>query len=223
MSKNVWSWRDAIRQSGLHPNTRLVLLTLSIYMNELGRGAFPSYQTLAEDTGLNKRTVMRHIELATEAGFLEKTRGLRENKSYTSNRYTAKYPEGVVTRVTLGSDTGDTRGSDTGVTPITLQYINTPLNNPPIPPKGVVDVPDFIDGDVWDKWIRHRKEIKKKLTPTQSEGQIKKLTRWHESGYDVNEIITTSIENGWQGLFEPKKGKDNARTPEQELHEFLAR
>lgn len=67
-----------------------------------------------------------------------------------------------------------------------------------------IAVPDFIDGDVWMNWINHRNEIKKKLTPTQSKAQIKKLTKWYEQGYDVNKIINQSIQNGWQGLFEPK-------------------
>lgn len=124
----VWSWRDAIRQSDLQPTTKLVLYTVSIYMNEIGGGAFPSYKTLANDCGLSKRTTMRHIEIAIQAGFIGKEKGLRENGSYTSNRYKATYPSWVVSRVTLGSDTGDTRGSVTGDTPINTPVINTPSN-----------------------------------------------------------------------------------------------
>lgn len=53
------------------------------------------------------------------------------------------------------------------------------------------------------EWITHRAEIKHKLTPSAARLQLKFL-----SGYDCPtaiEIINTSIMNGWQGLFEPKK------------------
>lgn len=75
-------------------------------------------------------------------------------------------------------------------------------NNPPTP---LLEVPDFIDGDLWLEWIEYRKEKKKKLTPLQAKKQIKKLTDWHNEGIDVNQVIETSISNGWQGLFKPKE------------------
>ena len=76
----------------------------------------------------------------------------------------------------------------------------------------MIEIPDFISGDLWIDWMKHRAEIKKKLTPTQSEAQIKKLTRWHGEGHDPNAIITESIANGWQGLFKPKEGKYNGKS-----------
>lgn len=103
-------------------------------------------------------------------------------------------------------------------------------NNPPTPQGGgekveekkavkktndepPIEVPEFIEGDLWLKWIQHRKEIRKKLTRTQAEAQIKKLTKWKEQGYDPNEIIRNSISNGWQGLFEPKPGDNGSAKP----------
>lgn len=73
-------------------------------------------------------------------------------------------------------------------------------------------IPDFINGDLWIEWINHRSEIKKKLTPTQSQKQISKLTKWHNEGIDVNQVILDSISNGWQGLFKPKKGAKNGKS-----------
>lgn len=105
----------------------------------------------------------------------------------------------------------------------------TITNNTPLPPKGgLIEIPNFINSDVWDSWVKHRSEIKKKLTRTQSEKQIEKLNKWHDAGHDVNEIITQSVANGWQGLFEPKGQKngynnrqtDSERT-KQQLQEWV--
>jgi len=70
--------------------------------------------------------------------------------------------------------------------------------NPPTP------LPEFISNDLWERWEKHRKEIKKPLTKTQAEAQVKKLTDWHSEGMDVSAVIENSIAGGWQGLFKPK-------------------
>ena len=91
-----------------------------------------------------------------------------------------------------------------------------------------ITIPSFIDGDVWMDWYEYRKEKKKKLTKTTIEKQIKKLTKWHNEGHDVNEIINTSIMNTWIGLFKPKEGAQSAKhskseKADRELQEFLDR
>jgi len=63
----------------------------------------------------------------------------------------------------------------------------------------------------WDEWAQHRKEIKKKLTPTTITKQLKQIEKWGEAR--SIQSIETSILNGWQGLFEhndnTRKGNGN--------------
>lgn len=94
--------------------------------------------------------------------------------------------------------------------------------------KEFFDIPNFVDGDVWMRWVKFRKEKKKTLTPTTIEAQIKKITKWHEGGHDVNAIIEQSIAQGWVGLFELKKGNGNdgltkSQRADRELQELLDR
>ena len=91
--------------------------------------------------------------------------------------------------------------------------------------KVLIEVPSFISGEVWESWIKHRTEIKKKLTATQSHEQIKKLTAWNDSGLDANEIILNSIGNGWTGLFKPKTNNviTKRNSVDDELQQFLER
>lgn len=69
-----FDWERAIRRSGLHPTTRLVLLTLGTYMSRDGTGARPTQDTLADATGLSSRAVRSHLGIAREAGWIERTR-----------------------------------------------------------------------------------------------------------------------------------------------------
>lgn len=59
--------------------------------------------------------------------------------------------------------------------------------------------PEFIQ--TWERWVKHRREIKKPLTPTQAESQLKKMS---SMGFDRSiAMMEHTIEKGWQGLREP--------------------
>jgi hypothetical protein len=74
-----------------------------------------------------------------------------------------------------------------------------------IPPE--LNDPRFLE--VWQEWIKHRSEIRKKLTPSASKKQLKKLAGW---GLEraIN-AIEHSIAGGWQGIFEEGSGGGKRR------------
>lgn len=53
----------------------------------------------------------------------------------------------------------------------------------------------------WADWKQHRKEIRKKLTPTSVKRQLAKLAAMGEQRAIA--ALNHSILNGWQGIFEP--------------------
>lgn len=75
--------------------------------------------------------------------------------------------------------------------------------------------------DTWDTWVAYRKEIKKALKPSTEQQQIKSLLAWRSEGHDCNEIIVTSIRNGWTGLFSPDGNKKKKPTNGSSV-EFVA-
>lgn len=86
--KPLFSWRSAVCESNLKATTRHVLLTLSLHMNERGGSCFPSVDTLAAETSLNRATVIRQLQIAEATGWLHVTRSVGR----TSNRYEAVVP-----------------------------------------------------------------------------------------------------------------------------------
>jgi hypothetical protein len=73
---------------------------------------------------------------------------------------------------------------------------------PEIKTEVAIGLPEWINHQAWDEWELHRKEIKHKLTPSTRKSQLKFLEKFKE---DHVEIIRTSIQNGWTGLFQLKK------------------
>jgi DNA-binding HxlR family transcriptional regulator len=72
----------------------------------------------------------------------------------------------------------------------------------PTPAK--IELPGWLDKEVWAEWVEYRKEIKKKLTPSMISKQLKFLEK-HNGTHAA--IIEQSIQNGWTGLF-PLKEQD---------------
>nr|WP_314585539.1 helix-turn-helix domain-containing protein [uncultured Pseudomonas sp.]BDD46420.1 hypothetical protein 5 [Moraxellaceae bacterium] len=74
MSVQAMSWAMQMPKSTLgDASARHVLLCLANYAGQDGRGAFPSAEQLAEDTGLSERTVRYKLDLLEEMGLI--TRG----------------------------------------------------------------------------------------------------------------------------------------------------
>ena len=61
-------------------------------------------------------------------------------------------------------------------------------------------IPPFIDLKVWSSWLDHRKAMRKPLTPQAAKIQLENLAAWRDEGFDVSEIINTTIGRNWQGL-----------------------
>ncbi len=83
---------------------------------------------------------------------------------------------------------------------------NSEINTDPNSKKSLEIVLDSsIDPEVWKQWIEYRHERKLICNPMTMQAQIKLLEKIAANGFSPNETILSSITNGWQGLFEPKK------------------
>lgn len=65
------------------------------------------------------------------------------------------------------------------------------------------DIPEWLDKEVWDAWVKHRIDKKKPLTLKAMQLSIKVLEK---DKAHAQEIIEASIMGGWTGLFEYKGG-----------------
>lgn len=61
--------------------------------------------------------------------------------------------------------------------------------------------------EAWNKWVKHREEIKAPLKPTQVEAQLQRLAERGEA--DAVRVIMHTVGQGWQGLREPDANGGN--------------
>lgn len=82
----ITRWQNAIADSqDLESSTRLVLWTLSRFMNQNGGSCFPTIERLMASCALSNTTIIKHLRLAIEAGWISRTpkKTGRDNKSYS--------------------------------------------------------------------------------------------------------------------------------------------
>lgn len=71
------------------------------------------------------------------------------------------------------------------------------------------ELPECLPMGVWAEWIAYRRNRKLTCNEDTIRGQLKNLFSWNEAGHDAQSVIRSSIDNGWQGLFEPKAKTSN--------------
>jgi len=83
-----------------------------------------------------------------------------------------------------------------------------------------IDLPVEANHDAWREWCEYRKARKKPVTEAAARKQLKLLCR-----YPIpvqQQIVDTSIQNDYQGLFEPKGGTHGHRTDQPSTRKLSA-
>lgn len=169
-------------------------------MIEVNTGQVPtSYRRLQTAWGWGAGKVQRFLSLLESDGMI----GTETERGFliiTICNY-AKYQRKEDTSGTP-MDTETERGRNAGGTNINKGITKGEINNPLIP---------ILGKELTEKFEQHRKELRKKLTPTQREALAKKLSKMDNPAQAVSEAIA----NGWQGVFplknEPAKLNEKPR------------
>lgn len=76
--------------------TRLLLWTLSSHMDKDGGSCFPSVRTIAKKACISPVTVVKHIQIAVELGWIVKAPAGSGGQGWRRNQYCAAIPEKVI-------------------------------------------------------------------------------------------------------------------------------
>lgn len=199
-----------------NPLRKLVLIKLADNASDQGE-CWPSYQHIADQCEISKRSVMLHVSNLEAQGLLKKEIRKGGPKGNSSNLYYltltgAAYSPGVVQEIHQGS-AGAAPGGSAGAAPrtshsfepVTESVEQTVADAPSAKKKAqkfdpMTCKPANVSEQTWADWCQHRKEIRKPLTATTCAKQAKTLAGHHAP----DAVINQSISNGWTGLFPEK-------------------
>ncbi|MET1410717.1 helix-turn-helix domain-containing protein [Roseibium sp. HPY-6] len=90
----AWGWRHAMcAAKELPATTKHVLLTLSMFMNEFGESCFPPISDLVKYSSLDKKTVIKHLGIAREKGWVAVSQHGFRGQKWKRNEYSVRWLE----------------------------------------------------------------------------------------------------------------------------------
>lgn len=215
----LFDWRSAVASKfgPEKPTTRFVLLTLALHMSPKGDSCWPSIDLLAEESGLSRRAVIEHLQLAEQNGWIAKRdRSTRSGQGWRRVEYFCTIQPGIETRVrnddsergapgspAKGGDF-DAEGGDRDSKKVVHQghpstSKNTTRGNQI--PASAFALPDWIREEVWKAYEEMRKKIRKPMTERARDLIIKKLHDMKQSGQDANAVLEQSVIGSWTNIY----------------------
>jgi biotin operon repressor len=219
-----WAWA----QKGMKANHKLVLLSLANYANDDNR-CWPSYNTIADETGLSRSSIIRASNELKKNGYIEILHRNNTNGSNTSNVFLLKIqltveqvkPNDVVSHRHHHSVTQTPPSvrerlpqCHTDTTLVSERHPNLTIESKKEPNNKIIrEYPSCVEKDVWDEFMRVRKKRKAVDSDFAYNRLLLKAEKFHSLGYNVNELITDAIVGGWKDFYEPKQARNPKITP----------
>ncbi len=206
-------------RSGQSGDSLLLLLAMADFCTEQGV-CWPSQETLAKRVRCSARwihTLVKRLIKSSDISVVEKGGGRGRSAQYQLNPSYVN-PE---LKSSIVEDSLNNKSSNSVPKKVELSDVNPELSNikvehcvpgnhhrtvkePSVEPSSTLPLPfnspDF--AEAWEQWENHRREIRKKLTPTAIKSQFALCLKIGKA--DAIEMLQNSVRNGWTGLFEPK-------------------
>lgn len=204
---------------------KLVLLKLADNASDDGV-CFPSYQHIADQCEISRRSAISHIDALIEMGWVEK-KERKTKEGNTSNLYILRLEQGGENTVSssenssLGGVNNLHHPSENisptpseNISPRTSHSINQSINHKKTTQKkstALTLLSEFgITGQLAEDFITHRKAKKAPITKTALERLQKQADL---AGLPLAEVAEIMIERGWRGF---KAGWDWQETPQNQ-------
>ena len=198
---------DLLRNGDLKANTKILLLVLISYENELEGYSYPSQTRLIRETGLSKKTLLKCLNELEEKGYIKRVKEKGENNKYYISSSTKIDTTGSGKNDTSTSSKNDTTTSSKNST---LKELN---KNKKEKKENKTDLDKLIEAytendllvEALKDFIKMRKAIKRPLTDRAMKGILNKLNSYSHDDLEKIEILDASIMNSWQGIFPLKE------------------
>lgn len=206
----------AARKLRLPPRDKFVLLALADYANDNAE-AYPKQSTIAEWTCYARQTVNEALNSLEAAGLIQAKQTYRDDGGKSVKVYRLTFVDTPhVSEDDMGMSARTTRACRPGRQPHVSQddsknpQEGTPKKEPKRDTSAIakpkrskfnpasIQLPDFVSPDSWESFVKHRKDIGKPVTEQGAKLTLAKLAK---TPGDADEMLRTSVERGWTGVF----------------------
>lgn len=200
--------------------TKFVLVKLADNANDDGV-CWPSYNHIADQCEISRRSAMRHVKILVELGLISLTYRSGE-KGNSSNVFRLKLDSVTSDKLSPPSAkvvTEDHQPSDTQ-TPPPSDIVSPRTSHsfePVSEPKKTIkksrlensELPESLNTVAWAQWLDYRSKVKKPFkTPRGERRAMNELLKLSQGDQTLQQrIVDQSIDHEWLGLFELKTNR----------------
>lgn len=238
----------ACRPLQMPSSPKAVLMALADYADEAG-AAWPSIPTLCEYTCLSERTVHAAIKWLEQAKVVVADRANGRHTTYVVDANSFQqppqqlHPRSSCTPANPAATTAVAAVAPPQMPHSPPQHLRSNNQEQPKEQPGTtnkrerkakapafdamaVELPDWLPAESWERWVRHRAQLKKPITEETARQQIEDLGDYRRQGHQPADVIKHCIGKSWQGLFPPKQAFGQRAAPamsesERRKQEFL--
>ena len=197
---------ELLRSGELKANTKILLLVLMSYKNEIEGYSYPSHSRLLKETSLSKTTLLKCLNELEEKGYIKRVKEKGENNKYYIS---SGIKIDTDTSIKNGTTTSAKNNTTTSTKNSTLKELNKNIKKE----KEKSNIDKIIEAytkndllvEALKDFIKMRKAIKRPLTDRAMKGILSKLNNCASDDLEKIEVLDQSIMNSWQGIFPLKE------------------
>ena len=198
---------NLLRSGELKANTKILLLVLMSYENEIEGYSYPSQTRLLKETSLSKTTLLKCLNELEEKGYIKRVKEKGENNKYYISSSIKIDTDTSTKNSTTTSAKNDTTTSTKNST---LKELNKNKKEKKENKTNLDKLIEVYTGndllvEALRDFIKMRKAIKKPLTDRAMKGILNKLDNYASDDLGKIEILERSIVNCWQDVFQIKE------------------
>jgi len=188
-----WAWTQAVK-----PTMKLILLSLADRANET-HCCYPSTSRLAQDTCLNRKTVLSGINKLAELGVI----------SINKQRGKGNFYQLIGVECRASASTKNSTGPKNGTSPKSGTGSSPNNGTTPVPKTGhestnnlPMNLPDYVDDELFNDFWQMRSGMKNiRQTERAMKLLLTELEKLKTQGNEPNEVISRSIRNSWKDFY----------------------
>lgn len=203
---------NATLKSGVKPSAmRFVLLAISNYANEDSE-AYPSHNRVADDTGLDIKTVLKHFLELEKQGYLTDTKE-RKGKTKSTKVFHVSISK-IISTPKNGAPplfpvstpkNGLSKHPQKRVTEPLVKNLKEPLeekdSDEKLTSKETLSLkPSEVDSELWESFMNLRVKQKAQQTKRALHGIVNKLIECNRYSISMNDMIDLCLQKGWKGV-----------------------
>lgn len=223
MSLAALSW--AFAQKELSTAQKFVLVAIADAANYDGF-CWPRQKHIAEKCNLGRQSINECIRALEKSGHLLVRRRFKKGGGKTSSIYMLNLPDLPLKGAFIAGDEiylggGNVVQSDIAMSARATTYVaesDNAMSSTPTTKKNpkssnrktnqtaaarldVFALPEFIPQENWDRFVDHRKKIRKPMTDHAKDLMVKRLRSFHDAGWKLADLLDEAVRKGWQDVY----------------------